>query len=55
MQDVQDQYAVETSNCDICLTLRRNRAYFGAEMVGTALTAATLTLLAFLAPAAAQV
>ncbi len=44
----KDPFDLETTNCDICVTIRRNAAYYSAEIVGPAVATAIVTLSSFI-------
>lgn len=50
----KDPYALETTNCDICLTMKRRNVYYSVEITGPAISAAVITLTSYLLPSFAH-
>lgn len=50
----KDPYALETTNCDICITMKRRNVYYSIEITGPAISAAVITLTSYLLPSFAH-
>jgi len=45
----KDPYQITTSNCELCVNLRRKATYYSSELVGPAIATAIITLVSFAA------